>query len=99
MIDFEAINVAALPALPALLERWVPGGTRIGREYVVRNPKRHDRRPGSFRVNLQSGRWADFATGEAGGDVISLAAYLHDLSQADAARRLARTLGVPAGRR
>ncbi|GEO18289.1 hypothetical protein [Microvirga aerophila] len=79
-LDFERINRAALSVLPLLLARWAPGGRRQGREYVVRNPKRLDRRPGSFRVNLANGLWADFATGDAGGDVISLAAYLHDLS-------------------
>lgn len=98
-LDFERINRAALPVLPALLARWVLGGRRKGREYVVRNPKRLDHRPGSFRVNLVNGRWADFATGNAGGDVISLAAYLHDLSQAEAARRIAEMLGISEGTR
>ena len=78
-----------------LLARWAPGGRRVGREYVVRNPNRVDRRPGSFRINMRSGRWADFATGDEGGDVVSLAAYLHDLSQAEAARRIAEMLGIP----
>lgn len=94
MIDFEKINAAARPALPGLVERWLAGGRREGREWVVRNPKRSDRRPGSFRVNLSSGRWADFATGDGGGDPVSLAAFLFDLSQGEAARRLADMLGV-----
>jgi hypothetical protein len=94
-LDFETISRAALPVLPSLLARWAPGGRRVGREYVVRNPKRLDRRPGSFRVNLATGRWADFATGDAGGDVVSLTAYLHDLSQAEAARRIVEMLDIP----
>ena len=94
MIDFDGISRAALPALPALLDRWVPGGRQEGREYVARNPRRHDRRAGSFRINLTSGKWADFATGDSGGDVVSLAAYLFDLSQAEAARRIAGMLGI-----
>ena len=65
-----------------------------GGEYVARNPTRHDRRPGSFKVNLRTGRWADFATGDRGGDPVSLAAYLFGLTQAEAARRLADMLGV-----
>jgi hypothetical protein len=40
------------------------------------------------------GMWADFSTGDEGGDVISLAAYLFELSQAEAARMIAHTLGV-----
>ncbi|WP_155936610.1 hypothetical protein [Mesorhizobium ciceri] len=99
MIDFAAINSAALPFLPTLLDRWAPGGHTMGREYVVRNPTRKDRRTGSFRINLVTGRWADFATGDAGGDVIALAAYLHDLSQAEAARCIADMLGIAQGTR
>jgi hypothetical protein len=58
------------------------------------NPKRADRRLGSFSINLTTGRWADFATGDKGGDVVSLAAYLFDLSQAEAAGRIAAMLGL-----
>jgi hypothetical protein len=94
MVNFCHINRAALPVLPLLLERWVPGGRKVGQEYVVRNPTRGDKSPGSFRINLVSGRWADFATGDAGGDVIALAAYLHDLSQLEAATHLADMLGI-----
>ena len=50
-------------------------------------------RPGSFSVNTRSGRWADFATGDRGGDVVSLAAYLHGMRQGDPARKLADMLG------
>ncbi|TPN41386.1 hypothetical protein [Mesorhizobium sp. B1-1-6] len=97
VIDFVAINSAALPVLPSLLDRWVPGGRIEGREYVVRNPTRNDRSVGSFRINLTTGRWADFATGDAGGDVVALAAYLHKLSQSEAAKRIAAMLGVAHG--
>jgi hypothetical protein len=96
-IDFAAINGAALSMLPSLLAHWLPGGRRQGREFVARNPKRGDRRPGSFAVNLTTGRWADFATCDRGGDVISLAAYLFGLSQGQAARHLAEMLGIGEG--
>lgn len=93
--DFAAVNAAALPVLHALVLRWLPEGFRRGNEWIARNPKRHDRRPGSFCINLKTGRWADFALSDArGGDVISLAAYLFDLSQGEAARKLAEMLGV-----
>ncbi len=93
-LDFDRINRAALAALPALLARWLPGGRREGHEYVAVNPRRADRRPGSFRINMNSGKWADFATDDRGGDVVSLAAYLGGISQVDAARALAEMLGV-----
>jgi hypothetical protein len=93
-IDFANVNRAALHALPSLLGRWLPGGRRIGREWVCRNPRRDDRRPGSFRVNLHSGKWSDFATGDGGGDPVSLAAYLAGTVQAEAARNLAQMLRI-----
>ena len=92
--DFDAINRAGLANLPALLRRWLPDGRLLGREYTARNPTRADRRSGSFRVNVNTGKWADFATGDKGGDVVSLAAYLSGTGQADAARALADMLGV-----
>ena len=93
-IDFRSINSAALSVLPLLLKRWLPSGRREGREWVALNPKRADRRLGSFRINILTGRWSDFATGDVGGDAISLAAYLFDLEQTQAARRIAGMLGI-----
>jgi hypothetical protein len=92
--DFRDINSVALAYLPALLARWLPDGRTEGNEYVARNPRRHDRHPGSFKVNLIRGAWADFATGDRGGDVISLAAFLAGTSQGVAARELARMLDL-----
>jgi hypothetical protein len=94
MIDFDTINRAALAALPAILNRLVPGGKILGREYVARNPTRADRRPGSFKVNMRTGNWADFATGDKGGDPVSLCAYVEGVSQGEAARLLAKMLGL-----
>ena len=96
-IDFERINVAALVALPALLAQWLPNGRTLGREYVARNPTRTDRKPGSFRINMQTGKWADFATGDRGGDVVSLAAYLSGTGQGEAARSLSEMVGLDDG--
>ena len=63
-----------------------------GNEWVALNPRRPDRSLGSFKVNLHTGHWADFATGDKGGDAISLLAYLRGVSQSEAARLLAREL-------
>jgi hypothetical protein len=93
-INFTAVAAVALPSLPLLVARWLPQGRREGREWVALNPTRADRSPGSFKVNLVTGRWADFATGHKGGDAISLAAHLHGLSQLEAASRLAEMLGL-----
>ena len=96
-INFDTINRAALAALPAVLARVLPGGKRIGSEIVALNPKRADRRLGSFKVNRFNGRWCDFATGDKGGDPVSLVAYLADVSQVEAARLLAQMLGLDIG--
>jgi putative DNA primase/helicase len=95
-VDFEAVNRAALARLPELLARLLPGGRRIGREWVCGNLRGEPGR--SCRVNLATGRWADFATGERGGDIIALAAAVWRVSQGEAARRLAARLCVEACR-
>ena len=92
--DFERVASVARRDAPAVLRRLLPHGRLQGPEWVALNPTRADRRPGSFRVNVRTGRWADFATGDKGGDPISLAAYLFGLSQGEAARRLTAMLGV-----
>ncbi len=93
-IDIKAVSAAALRSLPDLLADWLPGGRREGHEYVVRNPTRADGRPGSFTINTSSGRWSDFATGDRGGDAVSLYAFLNRTSQVDAARAVADRLGL-----
>ena len=93
-IDFQAVNRAAIAVLPTLLRRWLPEGRIEGREYLAHNPTRTDRQLGSFKINLKTGKWADFASGDKGGDAISLVADLRGIKQSEAARGLAAMLGV-----
>jgi len=93
-INFAEVNDTARAQLPALLSRWLPDGSIRHGEWVALNPTRADKRPGSFMINMHTGKWADFATGDGGGDVISLVAYLMKCSQLDAARQLSAYLGV-----
>ncbi|MFH5923819.1 hypothetical protein [Roseomonas xinghualingensis] len=83
--------------LEELCARWLPGGRREGEEWkcgdLAGNPGR------SCSVNLRTGKWADFAEGPSGGDVISLAAAIFNLSQGEAARRIADMLGIDLGGR
>lgn len=92
--NFRRVGAAALAAADAVLSRWLPDGRRQGAEYVARNPTRDDGRAGSFTINGNSGAWADFATGDRGGDLVSLVAYLDGVRQPEAARRLAEFLGI-----
>ncbi|MDR3493357.1 MAG: hypothetical protein P4L82_02040 [Ancalomicrobiaceae bacterium] len=98
-LDFTAINAAVLAVAGPVLFRLAPGGTVQAGEYVALNPRRADHRLGSFRVNMRTGRWADFATGDRGGDIISYAAYAWNCSQVEAARALARMIGIEIGAR
>jgi hypothetical protein len=93
-IAFARIADAALAHADTLARRWLPDGRREGAEWVAINPTRADTRKGSFKINLRSGRWGDFATGDAGGDLVALAAYLFHLDQAEAARKIAQALGI-----
>lgn len=93
-MNYDAIKTAALRACPGLLFAWLPGGRLHGTEYDVLNPTRDDRTTGNFRINVMTGKWADFATGEGGGDLISLRAYLDGVSQSDAAADIERQLGL-----
>ncbi len=92
-IDFKRLALVSVRHSERLVPNWLPDGQRVGSEWIARNPKRNDRRLGSFKINLKSGRWADFATGDSGGDLISLYAYLHGLGQSEAAIRVAREIG------
>jgi putative DNA primase/helicase len=101
-IDYDAINTFALSRFEALLRQRLPDGKKSGAEYVARNPTRSDGHAGSFSINVNTGVWEDFATGDRGGDPISLFAYLfHNNNQGDAAKALAEQFGLserlPAG--
>lgn len=92
-IDFQALAASLNPE--TLVPEWLPDGRRNGREWVARNPTRADKNPGSFSINLDNGSWSDFATGDAGGDLTSLWAYLHHGGDnAAAARDLAQRYGI-----
>lgn len=85
---------AALDSAGRILPMWLPGGDVSGCEYRAINPTRADSSKGSFSVNMRSGVWSDFATGDSGGDLVSLYAYLNNLSQLNAAKEVAAQVGI-----
>lgn len=94
-LPFAAIAAAALRQAESLVEEWLPGGQKVGPEYKALNPTRADGKVGSFSVNLVTGAWADFACDDAGGDLVSLYAYLfHYGDQGKAAVELADRFGI-----
>lgn len=62
----------------------LPNGIWQGNEYSVKNPTRNDNKAGSFRINGVTGKWSDFATNDAGNDLISLASYVKGISSVEA---------------
>ncbi len=84
-IDFQQIAHTALGQSLILLGKWLPNDKVDGREFKALNPTRSDSKIGSFSVNLDTGKWGDFATDDTGLDLISLYAYLNGISQLDAA--------------
>ncbi len=84
-IPYKAIADSAASSAETLVSRWLPGGKKRNSEYFVCNPLRADSKPDSFAINLNSGKWGDFATNDAGNDLISLYAYLEGIEQWEAA--------------
>ncbi len=85
-MDFKELASKLNPHIDHIIIDLVPGGSRSGAEYRASSIRGG---PGkSFSINMNTGMWADFATGEKGGDIISLAAAVWSVNQADAAKRL-----------
>jgi putative DNA primase/helicase len=91
----KQVAAAALASIDSVLRHWCPGGKRESHEYVALNPKRSDSTLGSFKVNLNTGAWSDFALDKSGGDLVALVAYLDDSTQFEAAKQLGAFIGVP----
>lgn len=90
-------NIAniALSRSDSIVTTLLPNGKREGNEWVALNPNRTDKSLGSFKINLNTGIWTDFATGEKGGaDFVSLVAHLQNLKPLKAANYLANMLNL-----
>ena len=85
-LDFTGLAQRLLISSETLVPQWLPGGRRRGHEWVCGDLAGGEGT--SLSVNLLSGRWADFATSDRGGDLISLYAAIHELTMADAYREL-----------
>lgn len=99
--DFNRVAAAALQSIDALLAEWLPNGIVDGSEYCIGS--RHGEAGKSMRICLsgaRQGMWADFSGdaesggSDCGGDLISLYAYLFNLSQGKSCAALAHRLGI-----
>jgi putative DNA primase/helicase len=92
-IPFEQIRDVSLAQADRLLREWFPNGRVIGREFKIGNIAGD--RGESLSINLNTGKWADFAAGIKGGDLIEVrAAMKHGGDRTAAARELAPMLGI-----
>jgi putative DNA primase/helicase len=93
--DFPKVVRAAHSSIQSLLEEWFPEGRVEGAEFCIGS--RFGEAGQSLRIRItgnKAGVWSDFAGDEAGGDLISLYAYIHDLRPGQACAALAEKLGV-----
>src|SRR5689334_21200420 len=94
MIPFDEINRAALAILTQMLGDRFPNGRCKGREFLIGDI--HGAPGESLSINLNTGKWSDFANSEPGGpDPISIfAAADHAGDRVAAAKALGIKLGV-----
>lgn len=95
-INFQALSAELSHRAESLVAMWLPGGRRDGHEW--RCGSLSGEGGNSCAVNIgggdHHGRWSDFASGESGGDLISLYAAIHGKKQIDAARELIEQLNL-----
>lgn len=91
-INFAALADALLERAEALLAQWLPEGHLVGHEWECGSLRGNAGK--SCKVNVRTGAWADFASGEQGGDLVSLYAAIHGLSAGKAAVQLAHEYGL-----
>lgn len=92
-LDFDGLKQQLHADIEGTVRNWLPGGRKEVHEYVVENPTRDDHKKGSFKINLRTGKWQDFATGDTGGDLISLYGYLKGVKNGEAYKLLTGNTG------
>lgn len=81
-MNFDGLNHKLLPNASSLLVDWLPGGKIAGSEYEAATL--WGGKGKSVKVNIKTGKWAEFAGDEKGTDLVSLYAAIKGLSQRDA---------------
>ena len=78
-VDFNKLNEYLLNHIYRLIVDFVPGGKQRGREYIAGSI--HGGDGSSFSINLDTGKWADFANPDhRGTGLISLYSTINNLS-------------------
>lgn len=91
--DFKEVAQIALGQSLPLVSTWLPAGRKINSEWQCGSLNGEE--GSSFSVNLKTGIWSDFATGEKGGDLVSLYAAIYtNNNQGKAVKELAEQLRI-----
>ena len=90
MIDFEKVKKGIINN-PSIVAKYLPDGVKVGPEYRCANI--FGGKGESFAINLNSGLWSDFATGDTGSSLIDLVAKQKEMSYREAAEMIAKELG------
>jgi hypothetical protein len=91
-IDFNDINAKLMGNIEAHCHQWLPCGKVKGGSYRIGGI---DGSLGSsMSINLRTGQWYDHATDDKGGDLVSLYAAVHNLTQIEAAKELQSDLNI-----
>lgn len=95
-------RAAFKPLARLAVDRWQDTAAWLDKDYqmqgddvLILNRSRGDRTRGSCSFHRKTGQWADFATGEAGADLIDMGKMVHGFpTMTEAAESLAQHLGV-----
>lgn len=85
-INFQGLAAELLAQAETLVPQWLPAGKKQGNEWVVGDLA--GAAGESCKINLNTGKFADFASDVKGGDLIALYAAIHGLGMGEAARQL-----------
>jgi hypothetical protein len=85
-MDFKEKAARLIPYTESILSDICPGGKRKGHEYIAGNIYGGQGR--SFSFNLDTGKWADFSSGDKGSDIVALYAAVKATSQGEALKLL-----------
>ena len=97
MVSFQEIKQQYKQCSIEILKRLVGNGKIEGGDYVALNPRRSDKKAGSFRIDIASGKFHDFATGDRGGSILDLAMFVYNCDLLTAAQKLQQLFPSLAG--
>ena len=85
-LDFDGLARQLLASAETHLSSWLPAGRKRGNSWVAGDLSGAAGQ--SLKVNITTGAWADFATGDHGSDLVSLYAAIYSLPMGEAYREL-----------